>query len=173
MSYRPSAVKSIQRGTITCTNGAAGTTDTLSTAVNTSYSVVRWVGSRATTSGANDASRWNARVVLTNSTTVTAYAGHADCVVSYEVIEYYTWAVKTIQVKSIALNSGNTTSTLTTAVDVDKTILVYGGLRTAVTDAVSAVFPTVELTNSTTITVTVASGSATDTTLSVTAVEFR
>ena len=84
----PGTFKSVQRGSITL-SGQASNTATIA-AVTTSKARVRFLGS---TSDA-DSTVLNLRIVLTNSTTVTAYrgagAGGGDIsIASYEVEEVY------------------------------------------------------------------------------------
>lgn len=87
MSFFPRTIKSIQRGTVTLASVASNTA-TLSQAVNPSYSVVRLLGVEG-----NDtfAISLFARVRLTSSTQVTAYAGGltSTMTVLFEVTEYY------------------------------------------------------------------------------------
>lgn len=74
-------IKSIQRGTITSSNPATTTTATIS-AVNTNKTMLNYLG----------ASIANARITLTDATTITltiAYEFAVNTSVSYEVIEFY------------------------------------------------------------------------------------
>lgn len=85
-----SAVKSVQRGTISLTSGAASGTATISS-VNTAKCALKICGqSRWPASTA--ANGMIANLVLTNSTTVTASRGDnlgsSQCDTSFEVIEY-------------------------------------------------------------------------------------
>lgn len=173
MSYRPSIIKSLQRGTITCTNGAAGTTATFSTAVTTANTVLKWVGARASVSGSNDARSWNARLELTNTTTVTAYSTNTATVVSYEVVEFYPNVVRSIQRGTFSLSGSHPVDTTITAVTTAKTQVDILGIETSVSDAVSHVFPTVQLTSTTNLRATVGSNIASTTTVGYQVVEFR
>lgn len=81
------AIKSIQRGTINATAG--GATATIS-AVNTSKTELRFLGG-GDYMGVTGYPVF-ARVVLTNSTTVTATASNSNggiCTVSWELTEFY------------------------------------------------------------------------------------
>lgn len=94
LSRSPSAVKSIQHGTIAFT--AKTTTQTI-TAVDVTRSVVLHTGSSYNNSGSNDTARysgfWDSRLTLKNATTVEAEVGYYNssynAKVSYVVIEFY------------------------------------------------------------------------------------
>lgn len=82
-------VKSVQRGVISLTPSAGlGTGTATITAVDTTKSVVMWLGQRHT---ANDYGNINSRVELTNSTTVTAYVSAAGALteIGWQVVEFY------------------------------------------------------------------------------------
>lgn len=79
------AIKSIQRGTITATT--AGATATIS-AVNTYKTELRFLGgSGVDTTGTSYAIV--PRIVLTNSTTITATVPNNVAVASWELTEFY------------------------------------------------------------------------------------
>ena len=89
----PGGIKSIQRGVISGAAPFNGTTSTLGTSVDTSKSVITFLGANtvvsAGTGGISDG-----RVVLTNGTTVTGYAfttatGTYTLSIGYQVTEYY------------------------------------------------------------------------------------
>lgn len=88
-STRPKArfIKSLQRGTITIANASGSNTATV-TAVDTSRSFINYLGASAAGTGAGDAA---VRLVLTNSTTITATRTltNGEAIVSYELIECY------------------------------------------------------------------------------------
>jgi hypothetical protein len=86
-----SAIKSIQRGTITIGGNNTSNTATI-TAVDTTKTQLVFLGnSRGGTGG--DHAGMDARIVLTNSTTITATRTCSNCgadtVVSFEVVEYW------------------------------------------------------------------------------------
>lgn len=80
------AIKSTQRGTIALT-AVASNTATI-TAVDTSKSVLRYLGQ---TSIGSIAAETDVKIVLTNSTTITATRDSASnsATVSWELTEYY------------------------------------------------------------------------------------
>lgn len=87
-------IKSIQRGTLNI-NSAVGYTSGTATisSVNTSKSVIRWLGATTDTISTAWAATLHTRLELTNSTTVTAYIGGPSGAswlipVSWEVTEY-------------------------------------------------------------------------------------
>lgn len=93
LSQFAGGIKSIQRGTIsvTLTSGVGSATATI-TSVNTSKSTIELLGASQSSNpsyGTYTDSR--ARVELTNSTTVTAFAAGANSpvVVGYQVVEFY------------------------------------------------------------------------------------
>lgn len=79
-------IKSIQRGVITLAHGDLSETATI-TAVVTAKTMLNYLGNSIET----DSSTHETRIVLTDTTTITANrAGYAGAVtISYEVIEYY------------------------------------------------------------------------------------
>ena len=88
-------VKSVQRGTITVNIAGSATTYSNTatiTAVDTSKSVLTLLG--AAYPASTNYGPATARVELTNSTTVTAYAGHnsggvGNYIIGYQVVEFY------------------------------------------------------------------------------------
>jgi hypothetical protein len=81
-----SVIKSIQRGLITISGAATSATATLSPAVTTSKAMLMNLGSNAVDFDV----RYQARLTLTNSTTVTAtrVGTGTDTFVSWQVVEY-------------------------------------------------------------------------------------
>lgn len=83
-------IKSIQRGTITIPAGQISGSATI-TAVNTSKTILRFLGVR--TNEPTDADGSNARLWLTNSTTVGAVRGvyptTYSTFVGFEAVEYF------------------------------------------------------------------------------------
>lgn len=90
-NYRPfigRAIKSIQRGTITITNGTSTATATI-TSVDTAKTELRLLGSSTPGTGTSD--NVLVRITLTNATTITATRGATanDVTVSWELTERY------------------------------------------------------------------------------------
>lgn len=144
-------VKSIQRGTITI-NGAASNTATI-TAVDTANSVLRLLGFTVQTA-VNDDHAF-ARVSLTNATTVTAQCAVApgtNVIVSYEVIEFYPGAIKSIQRGTIALAGATPVTATITSVDTTKAELRSLGFSSSNGAPSSTVQTSLVLTNATTVT---------------------
>lgn len=147
-------IKSIQRGTITIGNTATSNTATLATSVDPANSRIRYLGC-----GTNDNTSPEARVTLTNATTVTAtrIGTSNNTTVSYEVTEYQPGVIKSVQRGVISMASGNSSGTATiTAVDTTKAECECLGDTT--TDAGAPTNPAnngyVALTNATTVTAT-------------------
>lgn len=88
LSQFTTAIKSIQRGTIEITAGEGASDTATITAVVTAKTLLNYLGSSCDNDSHVNA---DCKIVLTNSTTVTASrSGNAGAVtVSYEVIEFY------------------------------------------------------------------------------------
>jgi len=86
VEYQAQVVRRIQRGTIAITAGNTSNTATI-TGVNTSKSVLSWLGQSTDVGDMTDGS---AQLMLTNSTTVTAtrHASTNNMTVGYQVIEW-------------------------------------------------------------------------------------
>jgi hypothetical protein len=151
MSYRRSPLKSVQYGTITLT-GVTSNTATLGTTVDTNFAVVRILGISINNVGPSPVDV-EVALTLTNGTTVTADRsnGGGTAIVSYSVVEYMPWAVKSLQRGSITDNATGNTATIT-AVDVTKSDLVFAGCRTNVSD--DRTRSRLDLTSSTVVTAT-------------------
>jgi hypothetical protein len=175
MSYRASAVKSVQRGSISLLSGSASATATI-TAVNTSYSYVQPVG--ATNYAGSSDEDGQVRLELTNSTTVTAYhkgASLSSVTMAFQVFEFFPWALRqAVQQGTISHTAPATTNTATITAVGSKAQLIYLGTSVS-TDAADtyplAAASTLELTNSTTITATRPSGSSSDVVIGYVAVD--
>lgn len=170
-SYRPTVVKSVQCNTITTTAGTG--TATLSPAVNTANTVLHYGGSRGASSGSNDASLWNARITLTDSTTVTATANGSNTVVSFCALEYYGGILKSVQRTTANLSGTHPVDVAITAVTLAKSVVGFLGLSTSVTDGVSHVFPTLVLTSTTNVRAQVGANVASSSVAGIQVTEFR
>lgn len=87
-----SVIKSIQRGTILIPGGSSSQSATISE-VTTTKTKLNYLGQSSNINTPTDFEKVVAKIVLTNSTTVTASLGTSTdgtgVSVSYEVIEYY------------------------------------------------------------------------------------
>lgn len=146
-----SLVTSVQFGSIAVS--AATTATATITAVDTSRALIFMLGCFHSAADANQA-KGRARVALTNSTTVTATVNTAPTpattTVKFCVIEVLPGIIRSIQAGTI---TGASTATIT-AVDVNKTFLIFLGYTTAITTGECAYAVAQTLTNSTTITQT-------------------
>lgn len=119
------AIESIQRGTITIPDYGL-TADTTIAEVDISQSALSKLGQ----SGTNNDYFVLANVTFVNSTTVRAKRLNDDYVgsdVEFQVIEFVAGGVS-IQNKEIEIPGGESTATVEiTEVDLDKTIIVWGG----------------------------------------------
>jgi hypothetical protein len=93
VSSRKGSIKSVQRGTIELAGGQspgnASATATI-TAVDTAKSEIHFLGATSSSNITSDGTKAMDRVALTNSTTVTAFAGDGaggTHIVGYEVVE--------------------------------------------------------------------------------------
>ena len=159
---QPGFIKSIQRGTITVT-GATSVTATV-TAVRTNCSRLRLLGTVVPTAGLDD--RMNhVKIVLTNSTTVTASVatspGAGSVVVSFELVEYWPGVIKSIQSGTISVTGGTSHTATITAVKIAKSELDFLGSTTTTTGPDQNEWAHVYLTNTTTVTATVGVNSGT------------
>lgn len=145
----PGIVKQIQRGVISIT-GATSNTATI-TSVDVSNSVIAFLG-QAYSNVSTDPSIGQARVALTNATTVTATIvttpGAQIVTVSYEVIEYWPGVIKSVQRGTIA---GAATATITTVNTLKSCLTQLGWTTTDVTQDLK-INPKLVLTNATTVT---------------------
>lgn len=127
-----SLIKSIQRGTITWSNPNSGTATISAVDMNNAY--VTFVGSDVNTDTTATGSNSQSVVQLTNSTTVTASSwGTVNTkVLSWEVMEFVPGVIKSIQrIDFLYVPDASYTATQTiTAVNVNKTQLIYGGNST-------------------------------------------
>lgn len=161
-----SIIKSIQRGTITIASGANSNTATISS-VDTTKAAVTLLGFSSANDTAFDASQTLPAVVLTNATTVTASTGTSDGsnarIVSYEVVEFQSWAVTSIQTGTVTISNSTTVPSTNTAtissVDTARSALFFGGCTFDDNSAViSNIYQNLTLTNATTVTGRVSQG---------------
>lgn len=158
MAYRRSMIKAIQRGKITLGDNVLSNTATI-TAVVTANSVVTLLGSY-TANGTSQAYTNTAFLKLTNTTTVTAARGAntADgvvLVVSFEVIEFYAFAMKqaTQDVTITTTGGASGTASITAVVTTKAWVVLRGGdIATGGVFSARETLMEVELTNSTTVT---------------------
>jgi hypothetical protein len=148
---KPTGVKSVQKFSI---DTSATTTATI-TAVDTGNSYVQWTGSTSTVAGT--VNRETGRVVLTNSTTVTATEStDATIVIHGIVVEYWPGLIKTLQVGTVTLTGAATATATITTVNTAKAILIPEGYSGNIGDAAQhgQSFYSLDLTNATTVTMT-------------------
>lgn len=158
-------IKSVQRGTISL-GGASSATATI-TAVDVNNSVLRYLGSSISGTSSDQSVYWT-RVVFTNATTITGVAGAASAaVISFEVIEYFPGAIKSVQRGTV---TNNATATIS-AVDTTKTELSWLGQTTNFAGD-SRSMSRIVLTNATTVTHTNQTGDGGTTTTGYQVVEF-
>lgn len=154
MSFRASAIKSVQRGTVTLPLATASATTTLATTVTAANAYVRALSPEVVDTAADA----HFRIELTNGTTVTGYhlgTGSVGITITFEVVEYFAWVLKqSIQAGVVTLTSVASNTATITAVG-SKASIVYLGADTTATGG--GAFPgdmltKIALTNSTTVT---------------------
>jgi hypothetical protein len=171
-----SYIVSIQQVAITiATNGTSGTA-TISS-VNTANTVILW-GGFTTTVSATGMREFLPAITLTNATTVTAsriFASVSGSITVYAtVVEFAASAIQSIQSGSIAITGSNTTATATisSVTTANAAVFFEGFTTTSSGTSAGVIVGTLELTNSTTVTVTRASTGLTAT-HNYTVVEFK
>lgn len=148
-------IRSIQRGTITIAGAATSNTATI-TSVSLAAAKINFLG--CTALGNEPPTHAYARVTLTDATTVTATknsgtGGSDDVVVSYEVVEYTSGVIKSIQRGTISAAAGSATATIS-SVNTTKTEVNYMGYTTAQAaagDDSATRLPRLDLQNATTV----------------------
>lgn len=150
-------VKSVQYGTITIGNTSLTGTATITTVVPTN-ALVFFLG-LVHQEAADGISVPFSYLQLTNATTVTATraiqpgAGAATPVIGFCVLEFLPGVIRSIQKGTVTLNAVTSNTATITAVNVAKSILLYGfesSDQNLVTDALARI----TLTNATTVTMT-------------------
>lgn len=120
---QPGFVRSVQRGTATILNTFSTVAATI-TAVDPTWTVVFFVG-QTHSALSTVPSNWSCRVALANSTTITPVrtGTSGNLLVSYEVIEFWPGAIRSVQRGNV--NTGSTATI--SAVVTTKTVLVWMG----------------------------------------------
>jgi hypothetical protein len=144
------SVTSVQRNTITIASGATTNTATLSPAVDPDRCRLKILGRSAPTADAATAAA--VRLTFTNGTTITATVnatGSGDRIVAFEVIEYATGAIRSIQ-RGTATGATQAISAVVPA----KTEVDYLGFTTnAASPGMGEAFARVRLQDATTVAV--------------------
>lgn len=151
-------IKSIQRGTITVGAGNLTATATITTVVPANTRLV-WIGNSSTEDGTTSVPSAGLRVDLTNSTTVTAtrLATTGSTIVSFEVVEYVTGMVRSVQRGTISVTNGNLSGTATfatTLTNVDRATLDVLGWNHNTALFLTQMLARIAITNTTTLTMT-------------------
>ena len=153
-----SLIKSIQSGTITIPINVVTNTSTV-TGVVLANSVLLSLGWTHNSTGETNAGRYNLRISLTNSTTITAtcYAAGPSStpITSWMLVEFMPGVIKTRQEGTISLTTVASVTATVTAVTVKKSALFpigwSGGQDPSIAEGASA---RLAVTNATTITAT-------------------
>lgn len=152
-----SYISSVQPFEITI--GGGDTTDTVTiSSVTTSRSVIFWGG--VNTDNISSTQREiNARVELTNATTVTASRDTSDASYSVTVwgtvVEFTSDMVDSVQTGTINISSGTSATATVSSVDTSRSAVFYLGFTSdGATSSADNVTPALTLTNATTVTAT-------------------
>ena len=164
-TYTPTALKSLQRGTITIPGGGNTTANATITAVVSANARLRWLGQSL---DAGDPSRGFGYLTLANTTTVTATrtSGFNVATLSFEVAEYLPQFVQSVQRGTITTTTVLTNTATVSSVNTAKAELDYLGSANNDTASGNAAntLTRLSLTNGTTITATVETTNNTQTT---------
>lgn len=174
VEFDPAAITSIQAGTISMAL-ATSNTATLGTSVDTAKSTVLYLGDGPTNTSSTTLNR-RGSVTLTNATTVTANKGASTgtTVVSFQVVEWTSTVLQSVQQLSAAYTSASTTDTATiTSVTAANSLLLPGGQLTPSLTTATDFFYRGEITNGTTVTWTRNGTSTTSRTPYGTVLEFK
>jgi hypothetical protein len=148
-------IRSIQAGSIAI-NAAASNTATIASVI-VGNSVIIY-GGHTTNDVGTTRPVTTARVTLTNSTTVTATNGLNSGIqtVTFTVIEFEPGVLRSVQRGTITVGASATETATITAVDTRKAAVIFLGFTIAAFASNDLVYPRLDLTNSTTVTATVA-----------------
>jgi len=149
-------INSIQRGSITLTAGETTEIATINS-VNTTACIVLYGGITNSWNAESNFYRGLINLEITDSTTVTATRQNgtaSSATVSWQVVEFSTSGIRSIQSGTIIVASGTVTNTgsLSPEVDTSKAILFYNG-HFSDYGTPNAQMGQVELTDSATVTV--------------------
>lgn len=173
IEFTASTISRIQYGTVNVAASTAAGTATI-TSVDTSRSVVFWLGQTNTTS-ASSLSTVISRIDLTNATTVSATRASvstAVLTVGFCVVEFATGIVNSVQQRSITLTGSATTATDTiSSVNTGRTLLIFNSASSS-SSAVNNWFYHMQLTGSTSVLLTRTGTLTTSRTVNYTVLEF-
>jgi hypothetical protein len=173
-TYRPSIVRSIQRGSISMAAAVASGTATITAVTSLNWSRLRHLGCYNNDTGASNTVSMT-YLAFTNTTTITAtrLAGTGTTMTcGFEVTEYYQDVLKqAIQRGTISIGAGASNTATITSVTTGKTELDFL-FNSAPNDTNSHGWFVCDLTNATTVTCTRGTG-GTSTTVSWQAVEWK
>lgn len=156
---RAGIIKSIQQVAVTINNASSSGTATISS-VDTSKTLLIWDGRVSADSGvANPQSdSYDARITLTNATTLTAnrFSTSNNVTIYVTVVEFKTAAVTSVQYGTITVSSGTSNTAAISSVTTSRALCVYLGHHRTTSLGGGNSIPqseyAVELTNSTTVT---------------------
>lgn len=152
-------VKSVQQDTASIATLALSGTATI-TAVDLANSLIFFNGFHSSVLADPDLYKWAPRVELTNTTTVTVYRGTADAAtvpsVGFTVVTFYPGILKRVHRGTIAISSGTSnTATLSPEVNTSRAFVTWLGTSSTVSADARMHWPTVVLTDASTVTATV------------------
>lgn len=149
-------IKQIIRGSITIAAGSSGNTGTIP-AVDTRYAAIIYNGFTTANTAAMDARLQYPRLSFSDKTTISALTNTADATyartVYYTVIEFYPWAIRSIQTGTILLNGATSaTATINSVNTSNAFVLFQGQTHSSNTGDFNYTQGRLSLTNATTVT---------------------
>lgn len=175
VEFKSGVINSNQSGTISLVS-ATSNTATISS-VNTSLAFVHFQGNTYSSSTAKPETV-EARVTLTNSTTVTAtvgVSGSTTNVVYYTVIEFTSTYINSVQQITPQLTTTSTSQDTTiTSVTTGATMLIWGGFDiTQTTTHREGIYPTASLTSATNVNISRFDSLTGTINVTITVIEFK
>jgi len=174
VEFTSAAIASVQAGTITIATSATSGTATISS-VSTSNSAVFYLG--FTCHGViNSSANCCPAIALTNATTVTASRNTSSSgesvTVGYCVVNFASGVVNSVQPMTATLTTANASDTQTiSSVNTGNALVLYNGVLTSTT-SYDVFFYNLQLTNSTTVTLSRGGTATSSRTIYYTVLEF-
>lgn len=170
-------VKQIIQGSIVIAAASSGNTATIP-AVDRRYSIIIYDGFTTENTAAMDARLQYPRLSFSDSVTVSAITNTADATyartVYFTVIEFYPWAIRSIQTGTILLNGVASATATVNAVNTSNAFVLFQGqTHSSNTGDFNYTQGNLELTNSTTVTARKNSGAINALTIGYCVVEFN
>lgn len=170
-------IKQIIRGSITIAATSSSNTATIP-AVDTRYAAIFYNGFTTANTAAMDARLQYPRLSFSDKTTVSAVTNTADATyartVYFTVVEFYPWAIRSIQTGTILLNGVSSANATINAVNTSNSVVLFQGqTHSTNSDTFNYIQGNLELANSTTVTARKDSGAVNALTIGYCVIEFN